>query len=97
MALACIDEVANVLPSVRSTSDWFSDLLRQRGYRVRGRGLMLGVELENTLMVSRKLLRAGFIVLPAGEQAEVLGITPPLTISDAQLIAFLDALDQATA
>ena len=41
-------------------------------------------------------MRKGFIVLAAGEQAEVLGLTPPLTITDAQLMSFLDALDEVT-
>ena len=49
---------------------------------------MLGIELENTLALSRALMRKGFIVLPAGEQAEVLGLTPPLTITDAQMMSF---------
>ena len=57
---------------------------------------MLGIELKNTLALSRALMRKGFIVLPAGEQAEVLGLTPPLTITDAQLMSFLDALDEVT-
>ena len=42
------------------------------------------------------LASKGFIVLPAGEQAEVLGLTPPLTITDAQMMSFLDALDEVT-
>ena len=55
---------------------------------------MLGIEIDNALSLSRSLLREGFIVLPAGENAEVLSVTPPLTIADAQLVAFLDALDK---
>jgi len=95
MALACITELETILPSVGETSDWFCGLVKERGYRVRGRGLMLGIEIDNALSLSRALLREGFIVLPAGEHAEVLSVTPPLTISDAQLVAFLDALDKA--
>jgi len=58
---------------------------------------MLGVELPDTLAVSRALLQRGFIALPAGERAEVLGVTPPLTIVRSQLEAFLGALDEVLA
>ena len=53
---------------------------------------MLGLRLPETLRLSRGLLEQGFLVLPAGESAEVLALTPPMTISDAQLDAFLAAL-----
>ena len=96
MALATIALLEDVIPTVNPTSAWVRGLLEERGYTVRGRGLMLGIELENTLALSRALMRKGFIVLPAGEQAEVLGLTPPLTITDAQMMSFLDALDEVT-
>jgi 4-aminobutyrate aminotransferase/(S)-3-amino-2-methylpropionate transaminase len=96
MALATIALLEEVVPNINGTSDWIRGLLEERGYTVRGRGLMLGIELENTLALSRSLMRKGFIVLPAGEEAEVLGLTPPLTIADAQLMAFIDALDSVT-
>ena len=96
MALATIALLEEVIPSINQTSEWVRGLLEERGYTVRGRGLMLGIEIANTLALSRALMRKGFIVLPAGEQAEVLGLTPPLTITDAQLMSFLDALDEVT-
>ena len=96
MALATIALLEDVIPTVNPTSAWVRGLLEERGYTVRGRGLMLGIELENTLALSRALMRKGFIVLPAGEQAEVLGLTPPLTITDTQMMSFLDALDEVT-
>jgi 4-aminobutyrate aminotransferase/(S)-3-amino-2-methylpropionate transaminase len=94
MALACIGELEGIIPEVPETSEWLRDELTRRGHVVRGRGLMLGIELGDTLALSRSLLRKGFIVLPAGEHAEVLGITPPLTITRPQLAAFLSALDE---
>jgi len=93
MALACIEQLETVVPDVRPKGEWLRSELIARGHSVRGRGLMLGIEIPNTLAVSRALLRAGFIVLPAGEQAEVLGVTPPLTITQTQLESFLVALD----
>ena len=68
---------------------------------------MLGVTLHSTdgltlggmqnLAVCRALQRRGFIVLPAGMQAEVLCLTPPSTITPAQIDAFAAALDQSIA
>ena len=51
---------------------------------VRGRGLMMGVEMdsgERVLDLTKALLRAGVIVLPDGPKGDVLALTPPLGIS----------------
>ncbi|MEC8193697.1 MAG: aspartate aminotransferase family protein [Myxococcota bacterium] len=97
MALACIRELETVVPSVTPTGEWLRAQLVARGHRVRGRGLMLGVELPDTLAASRALLQRGYIALPSGEQAEVLAVTPPLTIARTQLEAFLQAFDEVVA
>lgn len=58
---------------------------------VRGRGLMLGVELEGARGASRaaavadRARRRGLIVLPAGEWGEVVELTPPATLTEAEL------------
>jgi 4-aminobutyrate aminotransferase-like enzyme len=93
MALACIEELEHVIPASIETGRWLMDELLGRGLTVRGRGMMLGIEMTNTLAISRGLLRRGFIAFPAGENGEVLGITPPLTTTRVQLGAFLEALD----
>jgi 4-aminobutyrate aminotransferase/(S)-3-amino-2-methylpropionate transaminase len=70
------------------------------GIRLRGAGLLLGVELdspgqqrpERVLAMTRALLERGFIVLPAGAPASVLCLTPPLCLTDAQIEAFASAL-----
>ena len=63
---------------------------------VRGRGLMIGVELEGgaprALSVTRRLLQRGWIVLTGGARGDVLTLTPPLEIDEALLDAFADAL-----
>jgi 4-aminobutyrate aminotransferase-like enzyme len=73
---------------------------------IRGIGLMAGVEIrqsggapgtEAALSILRELLRAGFIVLPEGESANVISFTPPLTITRAQLAAAARALGRAIA
>lgn len=63
--------------------------------RVSGRGLMVGVHLDDSLGVTRRLLDRGWIVLPCGEHAEALGLTPPLTIHPDLLDAFVEALREA--
>lgn len=79
---------------------WLTDLNRLRRHAavrdVRGRGLMIGVELdrgERTLALVRALLERGWITLPAGRAAEVLSLTPPLTIERALLERFTRELD----
>ena len=42
-----------------------------------------------------RLLAAGWIVLPCGESAEALGLTPPLILSDAAADGFVAALSDA--
>jgi acetylornithine/succinyldiaminopimelate/putrescine aminotransferase len=62
---------------------------------VRGRGLMLGIELDSSARAHaavQSLLHAGWIVLSEGEQSNVLSLTPPLTISEPLLDAGLSAL-----
>lgn len=55
---------------------------------VRGRGLMMGVEMdcgERVLDLTKALLRAGVIVLPDGPKGDVLALTPPLGISSEEI------------
>lgn len=64
---------------------------------VRGVGLMLGIELDGgarALRLVRRLLERGYLVLPAGHDARVLSLTPPLAIEAEVLDAFATALDE---
>ncbi len=67
----------------------------------RGLGLMAGLELrwpdgrpatEIALRVIKKLLHRGYIFLPEGEHGNVIGFTPPLTITKSQLAQAVRAL-----
>lgn len=81
------DELASTLSS--------RDLPHVR--EIRHVGLMLGVELDRDalgLRVTRAMLERGYLVLPAGPQADVVQLSPPATISDAQLDGFLDAFER---
>ena len=69
----------------------------------RGLGLLAGVEVRladgspatgAVLEIVKALLRHGFILLPEGEHANVIGFTPPLTISANQLRAAVNVLGE---
>ena len=66
---------------------------------VRGRGLMVGLELDGgggrALATTRALLRGGWITLTGGMKGDVITLTPPLDIDEALLDAFADALGRA--
>lgn len=67
---------------------------------VRGRGLMIGVELTSgsaALAVCQSLLERGVIALPSGEGGCVLSITPPLSIGERVLDHALDRLIELAA
>jgi 4-aminobutyrate aminotransferase-like enzyme len=69
--------------------------------QARGAGLLTGVELllpdgapatTQSLACIKRLLYRGFIFLPEGEHANVISLTPPLTITRKQLATAVDAL-----
>ena len=49
------------------------------------------------LGIIKRLLHRGFILLPEGEHSNVIGFTPPLTITEAQLRRVLAALTEELA
>ena len=76
------------------------------GLAPRGLGLLAGLELslpdsvratEAALRLVKAMLRRGFILLPEGEHSNVIGFTPPLTISPSQLQAAVKALGELLA
>jgi 4-aminobutyrate aminotransferase / (S)-3-amino-2-methylpropionate transaminase / 5-aminovalerate transaminase len=69
----------------------------------RGLGLLAGVEVRlpdgspatgAVLQVAKALLHRRFILLPEGEHSNVVGFTPPLTISESQLREAVSALGE---
>lgn len=68
------------------------------GPRIRGRGAMLGLETGHPGVAARvagRLLKEGFIVLPGGVEGDIVGLTPPLVLTEAQRDAAFDALEAA--
>ncbi|MFW2387154.1 MAG: aspartate aminotransferase family protein [Polyangiales bacterium] len=65
---------------------------------VRAAGMMLGLQLRerlDALRASRALLERGYLVLPAGADADVIQIAPAVTVTDSQIDGFVLALTQA--
>ncbi len=73
--------------------------------RVRGRGLMLGLELINdrksrdpNTQLSMALMdhcrRRGYLVLPSGRHGQVLALSPPFMVTDEQWEGFFTALEE---
>jgi diaminobutyrate-2-oxoglutarate transaminase len=63
--------------------------------KVRGRGLILGFELQPASLadaVSRTAFRRGLLIEAVGPRDNVLKLLPPLVISDAELLEGLDVL-----
>jgi acetylornithine/succinyldiaminopimelate/putrescine aminotransferase len=94
-ALASISEMKRLKLDARSRElgKWLAARLARIG-KVRGRGLMLGLEVGNAVPIVEKLLQRGILALPEGSRAEVVGLTPPLVITKRQLGCCLDALSQ---
>jgi 4-aminobutyrate aminotransferase/(S)-3-amino-2-methylpropionate transaminase len=92
-ALASIGEMKRLKLDARSRElgEWLAARLARIG-KVRGRGLMLGLEVGDAVPIVEKLLQRGVLVLPEGSQGEVLGLTPPLVITKRQLNFCLEAL-----
>jgi 4-aminobutyrate aminotransferase/(S)-3-amino-2-methylpropionate transaminase len=105
-ALAALDAIERDRLGERAEQNgaWLQAQLRARlGARVRavrGAGLLVGVELASGaqgLRVVRALLERGYISVPAGADARVVSLTPPLAIDRALLSSFVDAFAAALA
>src|SRR6267378_2787831 len=69
-------------------------------------GLLAGMEFQLlngkpattiVLQVTKQMLHRGFILLPEGEHSNVLGFTPPLSITSSQILSVVDALGDVLA
>jgi diaminobutyrate-2-oxoglutarate transaminase len=75
------------------------DISNEVGGAVRGRGLIYGIEFEDSSLaaeVSRACFEAGLLVETAGPQDEVLKILPPLTINDDDLQHGMKVIGECT-
>lgn len=64
---------------------------------IRYAGTMVGLQLEQeyrALSATRALLERGYLVLPAGDHADVIQLAPPVTLTDTLFGGFVEALEQ---
>jgi len=92
-ALASIGEMKRLKLDTRSRElgEWLTKRLSKLG-KVRGRGLMLGLEVSNAVPLVEHLLQRGILALPEGNHSEIVGLTPPLVITKRQLSYCLEVL-----
>ena len=96
MARAALDVIVDEHLAARASElgrRWAAQLRAVPGVRaVTGRGLMLGVVIDDAPGSTYRMLQRGWIVLPCGENSEAIGLTPPLTIPEALLEAATESL-----
>ena len=90
---------------IRKRLEVFARRYPERIGRVRGRGLMLGLELVKDAKsrepdggLSMALMdycrRRGYLVLPSGRHGQVLALSPPFVVTDEQWEGFFGVLDE---
>lgn len=96
--IAVLDLMSSgLLEQVEKAATELRTRLEQKGFPVRGRGLMMGVKTKNNpFQTSRELLARGFISLPAGRSGEVLSLTPPACLTTDQMDCFVSHLCELT-
>jgi acetylornithine/succinyldiaminopimelate/putrescine aminotransferase len=99
-ALAALDVIEEEGLCLRALQlgEWLRRALEERlGKRVtvRGAGLLIGLELASgaqALATVHKLLQRGYITVPAGEDARVISLSPPLAIGETVLHGFVECV-----
>lgn len=104
MALAAMAEHAKpeTAEQVRAKGDAFTRALQKLGVgKVRGRGLMLGLELltpdgaphtDLAIRTMKQALREGLLLLADSPTSHILSFSPPFTISDVEIAFVADRL-----
>jgi acetylornithine/succinyldiaminopimelate/putrescine aminotransferase len=93
-ALAVLDEIERQRLAQRAAT--LEAVVRAALPSVRGRGLALGLPCD-ALATCSALLERGVIAVPAGRSADVLEISPPLTIDEDELRRAVVAVAEVTA
>ena len=100
LAVLDIIEQEKLHEKVRRKGKEYIDMLKEtlknkKGIRdIRGAGFMIGIEFEyNVFELVKKLLKKGYITLPAGNKGHVLEIIPTFYITDELFTRFVEVLD----
>ncbi|AWE42461.1 acetylornithine transaminase [Actinobaculum sp. 313] len=91
-SLVVLEEVEKLLPHVREVGTWLAAQLQECGYRVRGAGLLLGVEVNDSARARDSLLERGIIVNAPNPQT--IRLAPPLVVTQEDLAPFVAAMSE---
>lgn len=94
-SLATLGEVEKLLSHVSEVGKWLTSSLEAAGYAVRGRGLLLGVEVADSTHVRTELLNGGIIV--NAPNPTTIRLAPPLIITQKELEPFVDIMSRYAA
>ncbi|MEM9728259.1 MAG: aspartate aminotransferase family protein [Myxococcota bacterium] len=103
-ALASLDviEKEDLLTRAKESGDALALAIREASpagvTEVRHEGMMVGLQMREPLdglRIARALLERGYLVLPAGAQADVVQLTPPVCLTGAQREGFVTALSSS--
>lgn len=86
--------------NARQVRDALLDIAADHDAEVRGRGMIQGIQFENTSVaaaISREAFQRGLIIETAGPSDETIKTLPPLTIPDELLSRGLEILAESTA
>ena len=97
MAMASLDALEDLWTGLEQNIAHTLTELKRLKIPHQGRGMLLGLKVPDTLGLSRRLLHAGYIALPAGVNAEVLAFTPPLCIHPTQITAAIERIAELSA
>lgn len=101
-AISVLDilEEENLIANVNEVSTYFMEEIKQipEVKKVKGKGLMLGVELDFEVgELRKKLITEKHIFTGGSNNKKLLRILPPLTITKAQISEFIQALKEVLA
>ena len=90
VSLATLTQVEDLLGHVQSTGSWLVSQLEGTGYSIRGRGLLLGIEVGDSTAVRDVLLADGFIT--NAPNPHTIRLAPPLIVTEGDLAPFIAAM-----
>ncbi len=93
-ALATVREVATLRDHVTEVGAWLKSELVACGFDVRGRGLLIGIEVKDAPVLALRLRERGVIV--NAPNSTTIRLAPPLIITTQQLAPFIEILQEET-
>lgn len=91
-SLAVLGKVEALLDNVSLTGQWLRETLESEGFTVRGKGLLLGIAVEDAPGLVGEMRERGYIVNATGP--DTLRLAPPLIITPAELELFISDLKE---